>query len=220
MYSLTFPHPTEQAMKVTFRVLYMAIWESIRIDNLNWITETVESAFFSNTSYPNNAQALYVFNVGLHEKTEADYERNLRNIFQLAKSKLLNFGKNYSKNKFLYRETTAQHFNLTAGYYDYFKMKKWRQINPWKRYKCVPSNITHSSNADWRHRAEINALNQNDHVLFVPFHNYTRHYHDIHPYTFYFARKKRKTIDVDCTHFYPLFGIILFRILWHSLLIH
>ena len=201
--------------------MYMAIWERFKPGNMGWYTSELALHVFSKLHYADDAvQVLFVFNIGLHEHMEREYANNLHKMFAYAKKVCLQLGKDPSKNKFLYRETSAQHFNLSAGYFDHRAITKWKKINPTGRYQCVASGSTDSSKHDWRLRAETQSLKANPHVLFIPFHNMSRHYHDIHPFAFQRARKSRKKLDFDCTHFEPSAGVILYRFLWHSLLQH
>ena len=218
-YEFRFPNPATKE-PVTFRLLYMAVWERFNPRKTGWYDQQLSTQ----VERANNAQLLIAFNIGMHEKGEQDYTHNLKRMFSFAKSTLLKMGNNPSRNKFLYRETTAQHYNLSAGYYDYYAMKRWRsEVGQRLVYRCVPSASTDSAKHDWRYHAETEALSSSDmeHVQFVPFHEVSRHYHDMHPFAFKRTRVKRKVdSNMDCTHYQPDATVILHRILWHSLLIH
>lgn len=217
-YEFSFPNPVTNE-PVTFRLFYMALWERFRPGNMGWYDSELSLKVFS-PKHADDVQALFAFNIGLHEQAN-QYYKNLHAMFTYAKNKLLTtMGKNPTKNKFLYRETTAQHFNRSAGYYDHHAIKKWKSKNVKRSYQCVPSASTDSAEHDWRHHAESKALEANPHVQFVPFYAVSRHYHDMHPFAFKRSRLKRKNIDIDCTHFEPMASVILHRILWQSLLIY
>lgn len=221
-YVFQFPHPVTKET-VTFRLFYMAVWEAFKSGQVGWYDKELSSKVFSRAD---DVQLLIAFNIGMHERNKNSYSKNLKDMFSYANSTLLKMGKNPTKNKFIYRETTAQHYNRSAGYYDLAAMKKAKYgRGVGKRYICVSSASTDSAKDDWRYQAETHALrdafDNTQHVHFVPIYAVSRHYHDMHP-TFVFHKKmiaKRKGSEIDCTHFEPAAAVILHRILWHSLLI-
>mmetsp|Transcript_32301 Transcript_32301/g.60196 ORF Transcript_32301/g.60196 Transcript_32301/m.60196 type:complete len:404 (-) Transcript_32301:126-1337(-) len=219
-YEFRFRHSARQN-PVTFRLFSMGMWQRLKESNYDWFVSESKMHVFSHEHHAEDVQALFVFNVGLHEDQE-NYETTLRRVFDHAHRNLLSLGQNPFKNKFLYRETSAQHFNKSAGYYDKSAVSTWKAKNPGKKYTCLPSATTDNAKRDWRHRAEEAAFRpyQNKtQFAFVPFHALTRHYHDMHPFNFRSVKKKRP-LDIDCTHFSPKPGMILYRTLWHDLLVH
>ena len=220
MILISIKRPGQTVANVTFRILFLPIYGHLRHDSLIWSKANVVEKIFSDNKLTKNMQVLYAANIGMHEKIEARYRPDLKLLFHYAESVLLKLGQNPAKNKFLYRETSAQHFNLSCGYYNEILMKTWGQENPGKQYQCVPSAVTQNVTADWRHHAECAALENQDHIHFIPFHNYSRHYYDIHPFAFHSGRQFRGRIDMDCTHFVQAASPVLFRILWHSILMH
>jgi hypothetical protein len=217
-----FRHPSRESL-VTFRLFYMAIWEKVKLSKLNWFPAMMNSEVFSHQHHTEDVQALYVLNIGLHEDNEKKYSRTLIEFFKFADKELLVLGKNASANKFLYRETSAQHFNKSAGYYNYKSVTGWKSKNPGKNYKCVASASTDNTASDWRHRAEEAALETvkgHPKFDFVPFNAITRHYHDMHTFAFKKTRPNGISFDIDCTHFYSRASVILYRMLWRDLLMH
>lgn len=230
-YEFHFPHPVSKEV-ITLKLFYLAIWEKFKTNNVGWITSEVKGHVFSRLHQEIDLQALFVLNIGLHEKSEREYSSKLFQLFQYVKSTLLPMGMNSSRNNFVFRETSAQHFDWPAGYYPpnlMLKVKNNTATNMQKKkkksYQCVPSALTDNSAHDWRHRAEEQAMNRfhfNNYphqFAFVPFHALTRHYHDLHPYALMGSRKKHNACHADCTHFEPKAAIILFRMLWHDLLV-
>jgi hypothetical protein len=184
-------------------------------------TSEISIHLFSHLHHAEDFQALIAFNIGLHEPNRKFYFNHLSSVFSHANSSLLTLGKNPSRNKFLYRETSAQHFHFPAGNYDYHVMKNWKANNGWKKYDCLPSVSTDSEKHNWRYQVEKQLVEgSGDHVHFVPFRAITRHYYDMHAEAFVQTEKKRSA-GTDCTHFdTPGGAVIAHRILWQSLLVH
>jgi hypothetical protein len=221
-YEFRFRHPSRENL-VTFRLFYISLWEIFTLGKLNWFPSLLQSEVFSHRHHTDDLQALYAFNIGLHQDNEMNYKETLMGVFKFADKVLLALGKNSSANKFLYRETSAQHFNKSAGYY-HNSVLAWKNKNPGKKYKCVASASTDNAKSDWRHRAEeaaLRAVKDHPKFAFVPFNAISRHYHDMHSFTFKSITPRRKpNIDLDCTHFVPRASVILYRMLWRDLLLH
>ena len=220
MILISLNRPGQTAANIIFRILFLPTYGHFRYNTLSWFKDSTIRNIFSDDKRTKNMQVLYAVNIGIHWKTEEIYQTDLKQLFHYAESVLLKLGQNPAKNKFLYRETSAQHFNLTGGYYNEIPLKMWGQENPGKQYQCVPSAVTQNVTADWRHHAECAALENQDHIHFIPFHNYSRHYYDIHPFALHAGKAFRGRVNMDCTHLVYPAAPVLYRILWHSFLMH
>ena len=159
---------------------------------------------------------VFVINCGLHMQTYNEMSKRLGHLLKFAKTKLLSLGKYSEKNKLIYRESSAQHFNNTAGYFVTGSKNSDSAV-------CVPhhDNISLGSEYDFRKKAERDVLSKLN-ITLVPFRKLTGHFYDIHPSSPVFvsshlAASGRFRNSIDCTHF-PYQYNVLYRILWFEIL--
>ena len=159
----------------------------------------------------------YVFNVGVHEYPKHLYD-SLKQMFHFSKL-LLKLGN--GTHRFLYREISSQHYNLTNhnphGYYHSKTIKKSRSLQ--RNLSCVPLQSHASSRgADPRHVIERTATRETG-IETIPFRDLSGHYFDLKHGGGFFSHHIHPRGKDDCTHLLPVAATTAYRVLWlHTLL--
>jgi hypothetical protein len=200
---------------VTVNVLYFAVWTQYGNGAGDmYLNEALRLL----KHHDPTTGIVFVFNIGMHEKHEPTQTKHVTDMIQFAKKKILPMTNR--NNLFLYREASAQHYNSTAGYFNF------RHSLAWKTKKkplptCVPYSEVENDTNDWRYKGEQGAFKSThfDNKNVIPFRKISRHYFDVHSSSPFFKSTKHKAgPDRDCTHFNPLAAPVLYRILWYQIL--
>ena len=161
---------------------------------------------------------VFVFNIGMHERHEPTQRIHVADMIQFARKKLLQMENR--TNMFLYRESSAQHYNSTAGYFNFKHSAAWKS-KKMPLPTCVPYDMVKNDENDWRYKGEQGAFdltkfNRNN---VIPFRKISRHYFDMHSSSPFFKHNgQKKGPDRDCTHYNIHASPILYRLLWYEIL--
>ena len=200
---------------VSVSILYFAVWTPYG----NGAGELYLKEAQRLMKHDNPATGIvFVFNIGMHEKHEPTQTKHVSDMLSFAQKKIIPMTSR--RNLFLYRESSAQHYNSTAGYFNA------KQSLAWKAKKlplptCVPYNTVENDVNDWRYNGEQEAfkIKQFDKNNVIPFRQLSRHYFDVHSSSPYFKTAHQKSgPDRDCTHFSLLAAPVLYRVLWYQIL--
>lgn len=166
-----------------------------------------------------NMSFLFVLNTGLHVSGYDSLAKRIETLLVFAQRRLMQLGKNCTRNVMLFRETSTQHYDHQAGYFTADLDRAASEV------MCVSSpsrSLLGDASADYRHRAEEDMFSKLKikESQVVRFRELSMHFGDIHPASpFYKAVAKRRndTGSKDCTHF-PFVHTIIYRVLWHRIL--
>jgi hypothetical protein len=233
-------HYTISLPFATIHLLYNSIWHSFQPGKGGTTTTFYGELqrFIFNKQYPDMG-ALVVFNIGMHERGQNMMTKNLIEMFTFARETLIPTpNRNVS---FLYREASVQHYpDSPAGLFNRNKAKQWHTgevpspiCAAWRQ----PNDLT-AAGQNWRHRAEQSAIEQSQwegarRIIIIPFRDLSAHFWDLHAASPFFKgsflhllrsgqrrRRKHSATDEDCTHFNPKAASLLYRLLWHQILVH
>ena len=199
---------------VTVSILYFAVWNQYGNGAEVMFRKEAKRLLKHNPT----TSIIFVFNIGMHEKYEASQHKHVYDILTNGKKEVLSM-KNRS-NLVLYRESSAQHYNSTAGYFNQKQSEKWK-TKKLPLPTCVPYEMVKNDINDWRYNGEQSAIKYSrfDYKDIIPFRDLSRHYFDVHSSSPFFKPvQHRNGPDRDCTHFIPHAAPILYRILWYRIL--
>lgn len=199
----------------TLDVYYFAVWSNFDDHTIKWFnTSMIEIA------QKNPLKRFFITaNIGLHEHNELSMFKHLSSILMWAKNFVTSSNNTH---KFIYRETSSQHYESPTGYFDFHQRNLWRNGTiPYPT--CAPNQEVGTTN-DWRVTAERRALDlfHIDAKHIVPFRNMSAPYFEMHAASSYFSVLYDKKVEhsrrnlEDCTHFKQ--GEVLLRYLWYELL--
>lgn len=212
----------------TINLVYFSIWHSFQPGRGGTTTSFHGELYryIFNKKYPGTG-ALIVFNIGMHERGQHMMTKNLNEMFSFARDVL---APTPERNvTFLYRESSVQHYDEPAGMYNRNKAKKWH-TGDLPTPTCRPWSVNDTDAQDWRFRAEQSAL-KTSHFKFkriIKFREFSKYFWDVHAASPFFktiarrflSRKRHAGGDEDCTHFPPPAAPLLYRLLWHQILMH
>ena len=228
-YTISFP-------RATLHLLYFSIWHPFQPGKGGTTTAfhgELQHLLF-NKKYP-NLGAVVVFNIGIHERGQKRMTKNLIEMFSFMKDILIPTTSNRNVS-FLYRESSVQHYDNPAGTYNINTAKKWHS-GELSSPICQPWLLGDADNAkDWRYHAEQSALKSSEFISqnIIFFRDLSKKYWDTHGASPYFQgrsrghtsgskprkRHPRSGKSEDCTHFIPTAAPLLYRLLWHQILVH
>ena len=140
-------YDTVRKENVTITVIYFTVWGQY----INGSGDMYRKEAKRLLKHDRSVDIVFVFNIGAHEKYEPTQKKHVIDIIKYARKHLL--GLQNRSNLFLYRESSAQHFNSTAGYYNPKQAKKWKK-NQLPLPTCVPYDTVANDMNDWRYNGE------------------------------------------------------------------
>lgn len=192
-------NPNKAPQTVTVHVLYFAVWTPYANGAGNMYLKEAKRLL---KHHDPTTGIVFVFNIGMHEKYEPTQTKHVTDMIRFAQKEIIPMRQR--QNLFLYRESSAQHYNSTAGYFNFKQSAAWKS-KTLPLPTCVPYSLVANDANDWRYNGEQQAIKQ---TQFPPsdiifFRQYSRHYFDMHSSSPFFKsaqQKVRAMCDVRYTY--------------------
>ena len=221
-------HYTISLLEFEINIIYHSIWHPYQ-RGIGGTTTAFKGDFhrlFYRKYKSDSVGALLVFNIGMHERGFRSMTKNLVEMFNFITDEII---PSTSRNlTFLFRESSIQHYNSKAGVFNHNTAKKWRS-GELPSPICKPWTVSDEDDMDWRYKSEQMALPKSKKGMcdVVSFREMSKHFWDVHGASPFFkasyrysTRKGHVGIMEDCTHYQSNASPLLYRYLWHQILLH